>query len=133
VDQVEFWSFLRFFGILHHRYIFYIVDYYVADNNFNDLYVYFSILVLKLRYFVKCYQINNGPLHLVRFRLQNLAMCSILYGTKYTQSIVIRIVTAAVMWIKLTWSIQLICFVHTVRITMDHVYLHHRAVVGFSA
>jgi len=51
---------LIYFGFSHHRYMFYVVDY-VTDNNFNDLYVYFSILVLKLKYFVKCCLINNGP------------------------------------------------------------------------
>jgi len=123
---------LIYFGFSHHRYMFYVVDY-VTDNNFNDLYVYFSILVLKLRYFVKCCQVNIGPLHLVRFRGQNLTICCILYATKYTWSIVICIVTAAVMRIKSTWSIQLNCFVCGVRITMDHVFLCHHAAIWFSA
>ena len=82
---------------------------YVADNNFNDLYVYFSILVVKLRYFVKCRQINNGPLHLIHFREQNLTIRCVLYATKYMWSIVIGIVTAAVVRTRSTWSIQLKC------------------------
>jgi len=79
-----------------------------AQITCNDLhvYVYFSILVFKLKYFVKCCQSNNalGPQKLTKFD----------NSLHFTWSNVIHTVTAAVVWttadqVDLVRSTHLLC------------------------